>query len=179
MNRFRAVPLISALLAAATASGAAAQSLQRLSIQASGATLFATANDPDFESKTRLGIEGQLRYTFGRFSVGAGYQRVTVFAFQNNPLTLSLSLAFVEPRMVVAAGSGMGVYLAGRIGAGKLICSQANQCAAQETQVSYGGGAGLLFRLNSRLSADVGSQYFQANSSSGYVLARVGLSIGL
>ena len=83
-------PLIAAL--AALAPGLAAQSLQRLSLQASGAALFATKKDPDFESKTRLGFEGQARYTFGRFSLGAGYQRSTVFAFTGNSLRMALSL---------------------------------------------------------------------------------------
>jgi opacity protein-like surface antigen len=176
--RSAALILIVALVSS-TGSGVAAQSLQRFSIQASGATLFATAKDPNFDSKTRLGIEGQLRYTLGRYSVGAGYQRVNVFAFKNNPLTLSLSLAFVEPRLVVVAGSGVAAYLAARLGAGKLICSKADECGPQSYQVSYGGGGGLLFRLSNRVSADLGSQYFQANSTSGYVLARAGLSFGL
>lgn len=174
----------SALLFAALvalAPGAAAQSLQRLSLQASGAALFATKKDPNFESKTRLGFEGQARYTFGRFSLGAGYQRSTVFAFTGNSLRMALSLGFVEPRYVVAAGGGVAFYLAGRVGAGKLICSQKNQCATGGTNIAYGGGGGLLFRLSQRLSADAGAQYFQVDGtlSSGYAMARLGLGIGL
>src|ERR1051326_9114020 len=89
---------------------AAAQSLQTLAVQASGAVLFATAKDPSFESRTRLGYEVQLRYTFSRFSLGVGYQRSTVFAFPNNPLKLDLSLGFIEPRLVLAAGPVVALY---------------------------------------------------------------------
>ncbi|HEU5218112.1 MAG TPA: hypothetical protein VFU23_05600 [Gemmatimonadales bacterium] len=180
----RAPLRVSALLLAALATGAAnaaAQSLQRFSLQASGAALFATKKDPNFDSKTRLGFEGQARYTFGRFSLGAGYQRSTVFAFTGNDLKLALSLGFVEPRYVVAVGGGVALYAAGRIGVGKLICSQSGQCATGGTNVAYGGGGGLLFRLNQRLSADAGAQYFQVDGtlSSGYAMARLGISVGL
>lgn len=175
---------VTALLVTALATavqGVAAQSLQRLSLQASGAALFATKKDPNFESKTRLGFEGQARYTFGRFSLGAGYQRSTVFAFTGNSLRMALSLGFIEPRYVVTAGAGVAVYLAGRVGAGKLVCSQKNQCSTGGTNIAYGGGGGLLFRLSHRLSADAGAQYFQVDGtlSSGYAMARLGLGVGL
>lgn len=163
---------------AASASGIAAQSLQRLSLQASGAALFATKKDPTFASRTRLGYEGQIRYTFGRFSLGAGYQRSTVFAFASPQLNIDLSLGFVEPRFVVTAGRGVAVYAAGRLGVGKLICG--GNCR-NETNLSYGGGGGLLFRLSQRLSADLGGQLFQVGGalSSGYAMARLGLGVGL
>jgi len=80
---------------------------------------------------------------------------------------------------VLAAGSTVAVYLAGRLGAGKLVCSET--CQAQETNLSYGGGGGLLFKLSRRLSADLGAQYFQVSGdlSSGYAMVRAGLGIGL
>ncbi len=171
--------LLSALVALAPR--AAAQSLQRLSLQGSGAALFATKKDPDFDSKTRLGFEGQMRYTFGRWSFGAGYQRSTVFAFKGNALRMALSLGFIEPRYVVTAGGGVALYLAGRVGVGKLVCSQSGQCNTGGTNIAYGGGGGLLFRLSKRLSADAGAQFFQVDGtlSSGYAMARLGLGIGL
>jgi hypothetical protein len=156
---------------------ASAQSLQRLSLQGSGAALFPTTEDPNFESESRLGYEIQARYTFSRFSIGAGYQRSTVFSSPD--LNLALSLGFVEPRYVIAAGSTLAFYLAGRLGAGKLVCSEA--CQAQETNLSYGGGGGLLIKLSRRASGDLGAQYFQVSGdlSSGYAMLRAGLSIGL
>lgn len=176
---YRRLAVLTALALAAFVKSAESQSVQRLSLQGSGAALFATKNDPNFESKTGLGYEVQARYTFSRFSIGAGYQRSTVFSSPTLDLNLSLSLGFIEPRYVVAAGSTVAVYLAGRLGAGKLVCSE--ECQAQDTNLSYGGGGGLLFKLNRRLSADFGAQYFQVSGdlSSGYAMVRAGLSIGL
>ena len=171
-----------ALLRPAFTDGAQAQSLQRLSVQASGAVLFATQNDPTFESKTRLGWEGQIRYTFGRFSLGAGYQRSTVFAFTEGtpPPTLQLSFGFIEPRMVVAASRFVAVYVAGRAGAGKLV-SSSSDFNVGKTSIGYGGGGGFLIRLSSRLSADLGGQYFEVRGDlpSRYAMIRAGLGFGL
>lgn len=187
MSGFTSRTPLFAACAMILASSLAAQSQQRLSIQGSGAVLFATRKDPDYQSKTRLGFEVQARYTFARFSLGAGYQRSTVFAFADNPLTLALSFGFVEPRLVIAASSGVAWYLAGRIGAGKIVCSTSGDCPEQKVRVGFGGGSGLLFRLNRRLSADLGGQFFQApalsgssgNVSSGYAMLRAGLGLGL
>lgn len=173
------VAALSTMCVTALAGTVASQSAQRLSLQGSGAALFATQNDPTFESKTRLGYEVQVRYTFSRFSIGAGYQRSTVLSSTEPPLNLSLSLGFIEPRYVVAAGSTVAAYVAGRLGAGKLVCSE--ECLAQDTNLSYGGGGGLLVKLSRRVSADLGVQYFQVSGdvSSGYGMVRAGLGIGL
>lgn len=178
-NTGRAAAL-AVLAAAGFGQVAVAQSLQRFSLQGSGAVLFPSQdieNIPGLTSETRLGFEVQARYTFSRFSIGAGYQRSTVFAAPG--LKLALSLGFVEPRYVVTAGSTVAFYLAGRLGAGKLVCSE--ECQAEDTNFSYGGGGGLLFRLSRRLSGDLGAQYFQVSGdlSSGYAMIRAGLGIGL
>jgi hypothetical protein len=178
MSRLQRVGFALAALAATMTGAAAAQSLQRLSLQGSGAMLFATRKDPEgFQSKTRLGFEAQVRYTFSRFSLGAGYQRSTVFTSPG--LNLSLSLGFIEPRLVIAAGGSLALYVAGRAGLGKLVCSET--CNASKTNKVYGGGAGLLLKLGRRVSGDLGGQFFQMNGdlSSGYVMARAGLSVGL
>ena len=177
MKSLRHSAILTALLLGGLFGPAASQSTQRLSLQGSGAALFPTTEDPNFESETRLGFEAQVRYTFSRFSIGAGYQRSTVFSSPD--LSLALSLGFVEPRYVVAAGRTLAFYLAGRLGAGKLVCSEA--CQAQDTNLSYGGGGGVLIKLSRRVSGDVGAQYFQVSGdlSSGYAMLRTGLSIGL
>ena len=133
------------------------------------------------QARRRLGYEVQARYTFSRFSIGAGYQRSRVFKFTSAPLSVDLSLGFIEPRYVMAAGSGVALYLAGRVGVGKLLCSDASSCQTNQTNLGYGGGGGLLFKLSQRLSADLGGQFFQVNGdlSSGYVMIRAGLGIGL
>ena len=171
-----------ALALSAAAGSARAQSLQRLSLQGSGAVLVATRKDPNYDSKTRLGWEAQARYTFGRFSFGVGYQRSTVFSFTegNPPPTLALSFAFVEPRYVVTAARGIALYVAGRFGVGKLV-SAAPDFNIQKTSLGYGGGGGLLFRLSSRVSADLGGQFFDVRGDlpSGYAMIRAGLGVGL
>ncbi len=78
------------------------------------------------------------------------------------------------------ASSPVAVYLAGRVGVGKLVCS--GGCViSQTTNVTLGGGGGLLFKLSHRLSADLGAQYFRVTGdlASGYAMLRAGLGIGL
>lgn len=166
---------------------AEAQSRQPFSIQASGALVFPEDDYPGLESGTRLGWEVQGRYTFGRFSVGAGYQRSRVF--QSDPsigdITATLSLGFVEPRYVLGViGQLAAPYVAARIGYGALLVRDPDNSAARSTTGSftYGGGLGVLFKVASDVSIDVGGQYFRADfdrGSSGYFLARLGLSVGL
>jgi opacity protein-like surface antigen len=174
--------MLALALALTAPAGAGAQSLQKISLQGSGAVLFATRKDPTYESKTRLGWEAQARYTFGRWSLGAGYQRSTVFAFTEGqpPPTLALSFGFIEPRVVLVARRGVALYLAGRFGAGKLT-SAAPDFNIEGTNIGYGGGGGLLVRLSNRLSADLGGQYFDVRGDlpSGYAMIRAGLGFGL
>jgi hypothetical protein len=167
----------------------AAQSQQRLSIQGSGAMVFPTASESDFENDTRLGWEGQLRYTFSRFSLGAGYQRATVYKFATGDFSGAISTIFVEPRYVVSAAQRTAFYLAGRLGVGRLECDPAEDCAEQDWEPAYGGGGGVLFLLGSRVSLDLGGQFFATSyttglasgekASPGYFMARLGLSVGL
>jgi hypothetical protein len=166
-----------------------AQSLQRVSLQGSGALVFPTAAETDFRNSTRLGWEGQVRYTFSRFSLGAGYQLATVYRFETGDFRAAMSVVFAEPRYVAAASARVAVYFAGRAGAGRLECSPPTDCAEQRFQPVYGAGGGLLVRLSRRLNADLGTQYFSAayqlanppgaTARTGYVLARLGVGLGL
>jgi hypothetical protein len=175
-----------ALLLAGLTSSVRAQSQQRWSIQGSGALVFPTAEETDFENSTRLGWEAQVRYTFSRFSLGGGYQRSTVYQYTTADFTAGVSVFFVEPRYVVLAGSRAAAYLAGRLGMSKLYCNP-DDCAEQGTHPAVGGGGGVLVRLGSRVALDIGSQYFSTQydlaagetRTSGYILARLGLSVGL
>jgi hypothetical protein len=164
-----------------------AQSAQKLSVQGSGALVFPTATSSDFTTDTKLGWEAQLRYTFSRFSLGAGYQRAVVFKTSTG--SGSVSVLFAEPRYVVTAASTVAVYLAGRVGLGQLICNPEGDCAPQSAGLALGGGGGLLFKLSSRVSFDLGGQYFSTEytnaptvggkTRTGFILARLGVSIGL
>lgn len=165
---------------------ASAQSRQVISLQASGAMVFPEDDYPGLESGSRLGWEVQVRYTPGRFSVGGGYQRSTVFrsSAEAGDITAALSLAFVEPRYVLGVIGNVGApYLAARLGYGSLIISDpANVFDSSTESFTYGGGAGMLFRVASGVSADLGAQYFRADfdqGSSGYFMLRLGASVGL
>jgi hypothetical protein len=133
-----------------------------------------------FENRTRLGYEAQLRYTPNRLSVGAGYQRSTVYSRRADGVDFSgaLSLGFLEPRYVAVAGNRAAGYLAGRLGYGTLVCSEA---CSSDSYLSYGGGGGILILLTRRSAIDLGGQYFATNdaATSGYLLLRLGLSVGL
>jgi len=175
------------VLLAGVTSMAGGQSQQHWSIQGSGALVFPTASESDFENATRLGWEGQVRYTFSRFSLGGGYQRSTVYKFSNSDFSAAVSVLFAEPRYVIFAGSRAAVYLAGRIGVSQLVCNPTEDCTDQGAHFAAGGGGGILVRLGSRVALDLGSQYFSTQydvadgqtRTAGYVLARLGLSVGL
>lgn len=179
--------LLAALLLAGLTSSVHAQSQQHWSVQGSGALVFPTADEQDFENSTRLGWEAQLRYTFSRFSLGGGYQRSTVYQFEASDFSAAVSVFFLEPRYVVFAGSKAAVYVAGRVGMSTLACNPKEDCAEQGGHFAGGGGGGVLVRLGSRVALDLGSQYFTtqydlsdgATRTAGYVLARLGLSVGI
>jgi hypothetical protein len=178
MPRFISILTLAVLVVPVALHG---QSAQRLSVQGSGALLFPSQDDPAFESQTRLGYEAQLRYTPNRLSVGVGYQRSTVYRLEADgaDFTAALSLAFVEPRYVATANDRLALYVAGRVGYGTLVCSEA--CNANDSYLTYGGGGGLLIRVAGRTALDLGAQYFVANDTFdyGYMMLRLGLSIGL
>ena len=113
----RGLSLVALLLAGFT-SAARAQSQQRWSVQGSGALVFPTADESDFENSTRLGWEAQVRYTFSRFSLGGGYQTLDGVPVRATRAISppAVSVFFLEPRYVLLAGSRAAVYLAGRIG---------------------------------------------------------------
>ncbi len=177
-GRFAAFLLLApaATLASGNLTG---QSAQPFSLQTSGAVVFPTESEPGFESNTRFGYDVQARYTISRLSIGLGYQRSTVFQSNTNDVSAALSLVFLEPRYVVTAGRHVATYFAGRVGLGKLICNP-DRCG-QPSYATYGGGAGLLFRISRSLSADLGGQFFTVtdDAKTGYFLARLGLGLGI
>lgn len=176
-----------AFLLAGLTTAARAQSQQRWSVQGSGALVFPTASESDFENSTRLGWEAQVRYTFSRFSLGGGYQRSTVYQFSTGDFSAAVSVGFLEPRYVVLVGSRAAAYLAGRIGVSQLVCNPVEDCTDQGAHFAVGGGGGVLVRMGTRVALDIGSQYFSTQydiaagqtQTAGYVLARLGLSVGL
>lgn len=173
-----------AVLIALPLSALAAQSLQPVSMQASGEWVSPT-KDYGFAlpASATVGWELQARLTSGRVSLGAGYQRSTVFQSDQADLTGTLSLGFVEPRVVVVVlGQRIAPYLAGRLGYGSLLIPQ--RPSVNESVITYGGGAGVLIALVPRLALDMGGQYFVTDFQShggnaGYWLVRLGAAVGL
>jgi hypothetical protein len=165
-----------------------AQSRELVSIQVSGELVFPTENYGVLEKSVTLGWEAQARLTFGRFSVGAGYQRSTVFKSNADvgDITATLSVGFVEPRDVVGVfGTLAAPYVAARLGYGSLLIRSPNDLVrSKDNSFIYGGGAGVIFQVAQRVGIDVGAQYFVADftgnqGSAGYFLTRLGVSVGL
>jgi opacity protein-like surface antigen len=183
----RATRLVAGLAAAALAvipAEAGAQSRQRWSLQGSGEWVFPTKNyGAVLQSNTTLGWELQGRYTFGRFSLGGGYQRCTVFKADAIDLTGTMSVGFLEPRYVIAVlGGRVAPYLALRGGYGALLIRPTPRVTTNS--FTYGAGAGLLIAVAPRIALDLGGQYFVADfggsgGTAGYYLARLGVAIGL
>ena len=166
----------------------AAQSRELVSLQVSGEVVFPTEDYGVLEKSATLGWEAQARFTFGRFSVGAGYQRSTVFKSDASvgDITATLSLGFVEPRYVLGVfGNVAAPYVAARIGYGGLLVRSASDLIrSTDNSFIYGGGLGVIFQVASRVGIDLGAQYFVADftdgqGSAGYFLTRLGVSVGL
>jgi opacity protein-like surface antigen len=151
-------------LLAVGATAAAAQSRQSWSLQVSGEAVLA-------------------RYTFGRFSVGGGYQRTVVFKSAAAALTGTLSVGFIEPRYVVAVvGDRLAPYLAARVGYGALLIRDTP--SVTQNSFTYGAGLGVLVAVVPHVAIDLGGQYFVADfggngGTAGYFLVRAGLAVGL
>lgn len=167
------------VLVPALSSRAEGQSRQRWSVQGSAAVIWPLDEPVDLESDVRIGWDGQVRYTFSRLSIGAGIQRSPILRATVGDLNVALLLGFIEPRYVLAAGSGAALYAAGRLGAGRLSCSP-DRCT-DDWHVTLGGGGGVLFQITPRLAADLGAQFFTVAdaSNSNYLTARLGLGLGL
>lgn len=165
-----------------------AQSAHVLSVQGSLMVLNSTV--PVSEGfydygGTKFGLEGQLRISPGwRLSIGAGYQLADLTAGEDpqllDVLETRLKVMFIEPRYVVANARNASIYLAGRVGSGKVTCKPAIVCRESKAELAFGGGGGALLHLGG-IALDVGAQYFRFSgaSSPGFLFLRGGLSIGL
>ena len=173
--------------------GAAAQTAQRFSVQASG--LYAKLYGDAFAGVGRgLGGEAQLRYTPGALSIGAGFQYTDHDTPEGSGATFHLYGGFLEPRYVIDVGSNsLSPYVSTRFS----ILSQKISETAGETSatgVTLNGGGGVLFRLGSRVNLDVGSTFGythfgdaetegstipNTSASGSNIVVRIGLALGL
>lgn len=176
-----------------------AQSAQRLSVQVSGlyASLYGGDYD-EFEISDGMGIEGQLRYTPGALSLGAGFQ-YTIHTSPggtihfDDPSLPSVDVSewdgalygfFVEPRYVIALRSALyAPYLSGRLSLLRYEDdadwrtqdgSITGTMSTSTTGLTVNGGGGVLVRFGPRVNMDLGVTYGYSNFDEYEVIVRSG-----
>jgi hypothetical protein len=146
------------------------QSAQAISLQVSG--LYNGVYGDVFSGlRNGLGGEAQIRYTPGALSVGAGFQ-ITQHARRPlpgdpDPADIRLYGGFIEPRYRIHTGSYvLAPYVSARFSLLKAGFA-GGQLSLSSTFIQVNGGGGLLYRLGSRLNADVGATFGYNRRSSG------------
>ena len=177
MKSYRVGP-IAFLVALIFCSSLGAQTDQPFAVQVSGVVLQA---DQEFSNGRDLGVEGQIRWTRGAWSFGAGVQYTSKrvedatydsqhhFDYEMNWLGL-----FLEPKFVVLVfGNRFGLYVSGRVAVSRMTdaevgtrgvfdpSSQSVTPEAYSAEVTRTGlatliGPGLLIRLTSHVNLDLG-----------------------
>lgn len=172
-----------AVLCALVSTHVNAQSKSETSLQVSAQQLRETGSS-DLDIKPGIGWEAQIRQTYGRLSLGVGYQS-TNLARDKDILNFNATVNtyFLEPRFVAYGADRAALYLAGRVGYGKLkiTCDDETICGNDtDDRTTYGGGGGLLVKLTSSVAADLGAQWFQMTNVNidGWIMYRLGVSIG-
>ena len=181
-----------------------AQNSQPFSIQASG--IYADLFGDQFPTlKAGVGFEGQLRYTRGAKSIGAGFQ-YTVHGdseaeADGHDAKINLLGMFVEPRYVINLGSNRAApYVSARLALARFDVrvnfSDGDVLTFNSKGVTVNGGGGVLVSLTPRVNLDAGatlgfSKYndtvgdvsgkpFDMPMGSGTnIVARIGLAIGI
>lgn len=173
-----------------------AQSAQAISIQVSG--LYNGVFGNVFTGlQNGIGAEGQLRYTPGALSIGAGFQ-YTNHGLEDRTEDTRLYGVFVEPRYRIHTGSYViAPYVSARLSLLKVGFS-GGDLTLSSSFIQVNGGGGLLYRLGPRLNLDVGATFgynrlgegtleseangtaVEIESSSGSnVVLRLGFALGL
>jgi hypothetical protein len=173
-----------------------AQSAQPFSLQASG-LINGVFGDVFTGLQDGIGGEGQLRYTPGALSVGAGFQ-FTIHELEGRTENARLYGGFIEPRYRIHAGSNVvAPYVSARVSVLKVGFS-GGDLSLSSTFIQLNGGGGVLVRLGSRFNLDSGATFgynrlgngtltsessgtaVPVESSSGSnIVIRLGLAIGL
>lgn len=145
-----------------------AQSAQRVSVQLSGLSVGTYGNA--YEGlEPGAGIEGQLRFTPGVWSLGVGGQRSShgssdaLFSDQQ----VVLQGIFIEPRRVIDIGSSKvapyvsarGSWLQQSIDFSLSDGLQVVNVTAKASGAQLNGGGGMLVRLSPRVNLDLGATF--------------------
>ena len=148
---------IFAAIALATGPRLHAQSAQAISFQLSG--LYNGVYGDVFTGlKAGYGAEGQIRYTPGALSIGAGFQ-YTNHALENRMEDTRLYGGFLEPRYRIHTGSNViAPYLSARLSLLKVGFS-GGDLTLSSSFVQINGGGGLLYRVGPRLNLDLGATF--------------------
>ncbi|MFN2567288.1 MAG: hypothetical protein ABR499_20010 [Gemmatimonadaceae bacterium] len=154
------------------------QTAQPISVQLSG--LYEGLSGDAFEDmRPGVGVEAQLRYTRGAWSVGLGYQTVRHrYGFCYVPLSgggcarviparITGSGIFFEPRYVFDAGSDVfAPYVSGRFSIVRQSDTGDPLFDFSVTGSSANGGGGLLVRVTPRVNFDAGATFGYTRFSS-------------
>jgi hypothetical protein len=183
---------------------AAAQTSQRLSVQASG--IYADLFGDEFGTlNAGVGLEVQLRYTPSALSIGGGLQ-YTVHGdseaeADGHDADIDLLGVFVEPRYVISTRSErVAPYVSARLALARFDVrvefSDGEVLTFTASGGTFNGGGGLLVRLTPRMNLDLGAtagytsyeategsvagQQFEVQLGSGTNLVlRLGVAVGL
>jgi hypothetical protein len=105
-----------------------------------------------------IGVEGQIRYTPGALSIGAGFQ-YTTHGLENRMEDTRLYGGFVEPRYRIHTGSNVAApYLSARFSLLKVGFS-GGDLSLSSNFIQLNGGGGVLYRIGPRLNLDFGATY--------------------
>ena len=140
------------------------------------------------------GVEAQIRYNPGRFSIGVGGE-ISWHDVTGTNRSVRLTGAFIEPRYVIQTGSeSVAPYLSARIAVSQTTFEVAD-LTSTGTGFTANGGGGLLIVLGASVNLDLGATIgakglgsatvattppttFDLGSGNN-VIIRVGLAIGL
>jgi hypothetical protein len=153
------------LIAVPLGERAEAQSAQAISIQFSG--LYNGVYGDVFTGlQDGFGAEGQLRYTPGALSIGAGFQ-YTNHGLDNRPEDTHLYGGFIEPRYRIHTGSNVTApYLSARVSL-LAVGFSGGDLTLSSTFVQLNGGGGLLYRIGPRVNLDMGATFGYNRLNSG------------
>jgi hypothetical protein len=168
VNRTSAMLLVIAAILSPTR--LVAQSAQAISIQVSG--LFnGVFGDVFGRVKSGYGAEGQIRYTPGAFSIGAGFQ-YTTHDLANAAEDIRFYGGFLEPRFRIHTGSNVvAPYVSARFSLLKVGFS-GGDLELDSSYIQINGGGGILYRLGPRLNLDLGATFGYDRMGSGTVVRR-------
>jgi hypothetical protein len=151
-----------------------AQSAQAVSVQVS-ALYNGVYGDLFSGLKSGYGAEGQLRYTPGALSIGAGFQYTThELAIRREDIRFYGG--FLEPRYRIHTGSNVvAPYVSARFSLLKVGFS-GGDLSLSSSFIQVNGGGGLLYRVGPRLNLDLGATFGYNRLGSGTLRSESGNS---